>query len=121
MRAIITITITAFCMLMAGCSKTEEEFSEPYGQGKSPLGIVINTAQLPVPESGSPGTEVTIKATGLLPYKDRLILRINGEQAIIKEVTESTIKAVVSDNASSGVISISVDDKVVFGPIFKVD
>jgi len=121
MKAIITITITAFCMLMAGCSKTEEEFSEPYGQGKSPLGIVINTAQLPVPESGSPGTEVTIKATGLLPYKDRLILRINGEQAIIKEVTESTIKAVVSDNASSGVISISVDDKVVFGPIFKVD
>ena len=121
MRAIITITIIAYVMLMAGCSKTEEEFSEPYVQGKSPLGIVINTAQMPVPESGLPGTEVTIKATGLLPYKDKLILRINGEQAVIKEVTESTIKAVVSDNASSGVISISVDDKVVFGPIFKVE
>ena len=121
MRTIMITTLAAFCMLMAGCSKTEEEFTEPYGQGKSPLGIVINTAQVPVPDSGQPGTEVTIKATGLMPYKDQLVLRINGEQAVIRTVTESSITAVVPASASSGVISISVDDKVVFGPIFKVN
>jgi uncharacterized delta-60 repeat protein len=117
----ITAAFAAFLMLAGGCSKKEEVFSEPYGQGKNPLGIVINTAQVPVPESGNPGVEVTIKATGLVPYKDKLILRINGEQAVVKEVTENSIKAVVPDNASSGVISISVEDKVVFGPVFKVN
>lgn len=117
---IITATFAAFLLLTAGCSKTKENFSEPYGQGKSPLGIIINTAQIPVPESGLPGTEVTIKATGLVPYKDKLIFRINGENAVVKEVNETGIRAVIPDFASSGVISISVDDKVVFGPIFKV-
>jgi hypothetical protein len=119
-RIFIKLTVAAFCVLMAGCSKKEETFSEPYGEGKSALGIVINSAQIPVPDSGHPGTELSIKATGLLPYKDKLILRINGEQAVVKEVTETAITAVVPDNASSGVISISIDDKVVFGPIFKV-
>ncbi|WP_233260855.1 DUF5008 domain-containing protein [Pedobacter sp. HMWF019] len=116
----IAAAFAAFLMLAGGCSKKEEVFNEPYGQGKSALGIVINTTQAPVPESGNPGVEVSIKATGLVPYKDKLILRINGEQAVVKEVTETGIKAVVPDNASSGVISVSVDDKVVFGPIFKV-
>lgn len=117
---IITVTFAAILLLVAACSKKKEDFSEPYGQGKNPLGIVINSTQTPVPESGLPGTEVTIKATGLLPYKDKLIFRINGEDAIVKEVTESGIRAMIPNTASTGVISISVDDKVVFGPVFKV-
>src|SRR5690606_9713327 len=47
--------------------------------------------------------------------------RFNGEEADIVEVTDSGIKAVVPDYASSGVTSISVGDRVVFGPIFSVD
>ncbi len=112
--------IAAFLVLAVGCGKEDEVFEEPYGTGKSPLGIVINTTQVPVPASGVPGTELSIKATGLVPYKDQLVFRINGEVASVKEVTESGITVTVPDNASSGVISISVDDKVVFGPIFKV-
>lgn len=120
-KMIIAVVFAACTMLLAGCSKTKEDFSEPYGEGKSPLGVVINTAQVPVPEFGLPGTEVTIKVTGLLPYKDQMIVRINGEQAVVKSVTTADLKLVVPNNASSGVISVSVGDKVVFGPIFKVN
>lgn len=120
-KIIIAAAFTACTMLLAGCSKKEEVFNEPYGKGKNPLGVVINTAQLPAPESGLPGTEVTVKATGLMPYKDQLIVRINGETAVVKSVTEAEFKVVVPNNASSGVISVSVGDVVVFGPVFKVN
>jgi hypothetical protein len=115
---VIAIIISAFTMFMAGCSKEKEVFSEPYGEGKNPLGIKLNATQLPVPESGLPGSSISINVTGLLPYK--LIFRINGEQAVVTEITETGLKATVPDMGSSGVTSISVGDQVVFGPIFKV-
>lgn len=121
MKTIYFIAIAFLLAGLAGCKKQKENFSEPYPQGKSPLGININATQVPVPEAGEPGTELSIKATGLIPYKDQLIFRINGEVATVKEVTESGIKVIVPPSASSGVISISIDDKVVFGPIFKVN
>jgi hypothetical protein len=117
---VIAIIISAFTMFMAGCSKEKEVFSEPYGEGKNPLGIKLNATQLPVPESGLPGSSISINVTGLLPYKDKLIFRINGEQAVVTEITETGLKATVPDMGSSGVTSISVGDQVVFGPIFKV-
>ncbi|WP_118195029.1 DUF5008 domain-containing protein [Albibacterium indicum] len=118
-RIVAILALTA--MLFPACTKEVQHFDEPYGEGKSPLGIKINTTQVPVPERGLPGIEVTIKATGLLEYKDELIFRFNGEEAIVKNVTDDEITAIVPDYASSGVTSISVGDQVIFGPIFKVD
>lgn len=114
------LTFTAI-VLLAACKQEEKTFEEPYGEGKSPLGILINPTQVPSPVSGLPGTVVEIKATGLMQYKDEIVFRFNGEEADIVEVTDSGIKAVVPDYASSGVTSISVGDRVVFGPIFSVD
>src|SRR5690606_37298371 len=114
------LTFTAI-VLLAACKREEKTFEEPYGEGKSPLGILINPTQVPSPVSGLPGTVVEIKATGLMQYKDEIVFRFNGEEADIVEVTDSGIKAVVPDYASSGVTSISVGDRVVFGPIFSVD
>lgn len=106
--------------LLTGCTKEDEVFEEPYQQGNPPLGIKIDATQVPQPEAGLPGTTVTINATGLMEYKDQLIFRFNGQQAQISEITASGIKVVVPDFASSGVTSLSVGDRVVFGPIFKV-
>jgi hypothetical protein len=117
------IRIVAFivcAIFVASCQQKEELFSEPYEEGKAPLGIVMNPAQTPVPAFGLPGSSVTVKATGLAPYKDRLVFRINGEPAQITEITDTEIKATVPDNASTGVISLSVEDVVVFGPKFDV-
>src|SRR5690606_1017833 len=95
-------------------------FSEPYGEGKEPLGIKIDASQVPVPERGLPGTEVTFKVSGLIPYKDELIFRISGEDAEVLQVTDNDIKVKVPPFASTGVVSISVGEVVVFGPRFTV-
>lgn len=102
------------------CSEKDDVPQEPYGPGAEPLGIVVDRAQPPSPGSGLPGTEVTINASGLLPYQDELEFRFNGEMADIVEVTEQQVKVVVPDFASTGVTSISVGDVVVFGPQFSV-
>ncbi|GAA4807281.1 DUF5124 domain-containing protein [Olivibacter ginsenosidimutans] len=112
---------SVWCFLLLSCSKNAEQFSEPYPEGKAPLGIVIDRAQLPTPTAGTPGTTVKVAATGLLPYKDELIFRFNGEEAEIKEVTESEISVIVPEFASTGVTSISVGDVVTFGPEFTVN
>lgn len=107
-------------LMVVSCREKEQEFSEPYGEGKAPLGIKIDASQTPVPESGLPGTEVTFKVTGLVQYKDEMIFRISGEEAEVISVTDSEVKVKVPNNASTGVVSISVGEVVVFGPRFTV-
>src|SRR5690606_4665376 len=68
------------------------------------------------PASGLPGVTVTVKATGLDPYKDKVVFRINGEPAPITPITDTEIKATVPDNASTGSISLTADAVVIFGP-----
>ncbi|TDQ06359.1 DUF5008 domain-containing protein [Pedobacter metabolipauper] len=115
------IIVFAYLLLvLAGCKETEEVFDPPYQGGKEALGIKINETQLPVPAEGLPGSTVQVAATGLLPYKDKLVFMFNGEPAEVLEVTTTGIKAKVPNNASSGVTSVMVDDKIIFGPIFKV-
>ncbi len=107
-------------VLIAACQQKEDMFTEPYEEGKAPLGIVMNPAQTPIPASGLPGATVTVKATGLEAYKDQVVFRINGEPAQITSITDTEIKATVPDNASTGIISLTVNDVVVFGPKFDV-
>src|SRR5690606_61750 len=103
-----------------GCSKDDEVFEEPYKPGREPLGIKIDPSQTPQPAFGTPGTLISVAATGMLEYEDKLVFMFNGEPAEIVEVTETGLKARVPDFASTGVTSIAVDDVVVFGPEFTV-
>lgn len=105
---------------LPGCGEEEQLFEEPYPQGKEPLGIKIDPAQAPHPASGTPGTIVSIKGTGMLEYKDKLVFMFNGEQAEIVEVSDTEVKAKVPDYASTGITSVAVDDIIVFGPEFTV-
>ncbi|QEC54004.1 DUF5008 domain-containing protein [Anseongella ginsenosidimutans] len=56
----------------------------------------------------------------MLEYKDNLVFMFNGEPAEIMEITETGVTAKVPDFASTGVISVSVEDVIVFGPEFTV-
>lgn len=114
------VALVIFGCSLWGCAEKDGPLEEPYGPGAEPLGIVLNRAQAPSPAAGQPGTEVTISASGLLPYQDELVFRFNGETAEIAEVTEQQIKVIVPDFASTGVTSITVGDVVVFGPQFSV-
>lgn len=112
--------ILAAILVLSACQKEQEKFEEPYPAGKNPLGIVMDNSQEPNPASGLPGTEVKVKAIGLTLYADQLVVRFNGEQAEINEITAEGFTVKVPDYASTGVISVSVGDAVVFGPNFSV-
>ena len=120
-RKNLRIVLLMLCsILVIGCTQETKEFGEPYGKGAEPLGIKLNASQIPAPAMGLPGTVVTVKVTGLAQFKDKLIFRFNGEEATVNEVSDTEIKVTVPDYASTGVMSISVGDVVVFGPQFEV-
>ncbi|MDN3548671.1 DUF5008 domain-containing protein [Mucilaginibacter aquaedulcis] len=122
MRRIIYSILFAFALLsMEACKKDKTVFSDPYGDGKPPLGITLSKDALPTPSTGAVGTEVTFKATGLMPFKDKIKFMFNGEAGQVTEVTESTIKVKVPPFGSTGITSIAIDDQLVIGPVFKVD
>ena len=118
-RLLIGLTLSLF--LAVSCKEDLKFFGEPYEEGKAALGISIDRSQVPTPASGLPGTVVSIKASGLMQYKDQLIFRFNGEQGDIQEVTEEGIKVMVPTFASTGIVSVSIGDVVVFGPEFDVE
>lgn len=112
-------TYGMLCLGLWSCSKVEVP-GEPYGPGKEPLGVTINRSQVPSPAAGLPGSEVTIAASGLLPFREELIFRINGELAEVVDVNESHVTVRVPDFASTGSTSVSIGDVVIFGPRFTV-
>lgn len=107
-------------LLISSCKKQQTEFENPYAGGKAPLGIVSDPQQIAVPSAGIPGTEVSIKATGLVPHKEKLTFLFNGQEAQIVEVTATGIRVKVPAKASSGVTAFVVGGQLVFGPTFTV-
>lgn len=109
-------------LLISSCKKQQTEFDNPYSGGKAPLGIVSDPQQIAVPAAGVAGTEVTIKATGLLPHYQAktLTFLFNGQQAEILSATATEIRVKVPARASSGVTSFVVGGQLVFGPTFTV-
>jgi len=105
---------------ITGCKKQEDLGADPYGDGKAPLGITISQTAPPTPAEGIVGTMVTVKATGLLPYKDQLSFMFNGEKAQVVSVTATEITVKVPDAGSTGITSIAIGDQLILGPTFTV-
>lgn len=108
-------------LALTSCKKAADQFSEPYPVSNEGLGIKMDRITPPQPSIGAPGTLVKVAVTGLIPYKDKLVFMFNGQKAEVTEVTASYITVKVPDLASTGVMSIAVDDVIVFGPSFKVN
>lgn len=117
-RFIILLALSAIAF--QSCKKEQTNFPDPYGGGKEPLGVDLNRAVLPVPAVGKAGTVVTFKATGLVPFKDKIKFLFNGELATVVSISATEIKVKVPENASSGITSLSIDDQLVLGPQFVV-
>lgn len=106
--------------LLFGCNKDNKTFSAPYEDGVPPLDIEINPTDKMQPESGKTGTETMMRIKGLDKYKDKAIIRFNGEKAEVLELTSDHVKLKVPPYASTGVLSVTIDDVVFFGPQFTV-
>lgn len=120
MRSKLITMISCLALVWQSCKKTEV-FEDPYSGGTPPLGVKISSEAIPSPVNGEPGTEVTLPVTGLKPYEANTKFMFNGIEAEIISVTETAIKVKVPPFASSGLISLLIDDQLVFGPQFIVD
>ncbi|HEY9258425.1 DUF5008 domain-containing protein [Chitinophaga sp.] len=107
-------------LLFNSCTKKDKVYDDPYAGGKPALGIQLST-DLPSPRLGDPGTTVTYKATGLLPFKSSLQFFLNGELAQIVSIDSNSIQVKVPENASTGIGYVTVGDRIVFGPVFRVN
>lgn len=112
--------ILVLAYVVSACNKKDKEFAAPYEEGMPPLDIEINPTDKMKPETGRPGSEAVMRISGLDRYKDKAIIKFNGEVAEILELTSDQVKLKVPPYASTGVVSITVDDVVIFGPKYNV-
>ncbi len=75
------------------------------------------------PESGPPGTMVTINGSGFSPEAANNAVTFDGTQAPVNNATESTIETQVPKGLSTGSVQIevTVGDQTVTGPGFMVE
>jgi len=118
-RYLKMILIALVIASASACTKTET-FDNPYSGGKAALGVQLSLTVPPAPATGAIGTNVTFAASGLLPYKDKLIFMFNGQAAQIVSITDAAITVTVPATASTGIATIAIGDQVFFGPRFKV-
>ncbi|WP_433902084.1 DUF5008 domain-containing protein [Sphingobacterium puteale] len=113
--------LVAICWmaLIASCSKSKELAEDPYAGGKQvlPISFVSKTTD---PDIVDPGYTLDLKVNGLLKFKDKFKLYINEIEAEVVNFSDSTIRFIVPEKASTGSIWITVDEQTFFGPIIKI-
>jgi len=114
------LLILSLILAVGTACKKSQNFDNPYSGGKSPLGAQLSLIVAPSPALGAPGTSVTFAGTGLVQYKDKLVFMFNGVPGQVTSVTSSGITVTVPADASSGIVTLSIDNQVFFGPRFKV-
>lgn len=107
-------------LLAYGCRQKEKIFQDPYEGGKAPLGIKF-LKEPPSLTTAPPGTVVSFKVTGLLPFRNQLIFSFNGQQAEVTELDSQHISVKVPDLASTGNVQVVVGDQIFYGPLFNVE
>ena len=117
---LIKASLLLLLIVQASCKKAPVLQADPYGGGKSPLGIKFSD-ELPTPDSGKPGDAITFKVSGLLSHKVNFQFLINEVEATVTTVTDSTVTIVMPDNTSSGGTTIVADGQSFFGPRFTVE
>ncbi|WP_413666893.1 DUF5008 domain-containing protein [Mucilaginibacter sp. Mucisp86] len=117
---ILKMGLVLLVIAQVSCKKSSILQEDPYGGGKSPLGIKF-TGEEPTPNSGSSGDAVTFKIKGLLSHKDNFQFLVNEIEAKVTALTDSTVTVTIPDNASSGGTTVIADGQSFFGPKFTVD
>ncbi|WP_126248383.1 DUF5008 domain-containing protein [Chitinophaga rhizosphaerae] len=114
--------ILCFALVVLGalsCRREKETYPNPYEGGRQPLGIKFLDEPPSVSEA-EPGTIVSFKVTGLVPYRQQLSFSFNGQVAEVTELDSMHLSAKVPAMASSGNVQIVVGDQAFFGPVFNV-
>lgn len=118
-----TKLLAAFVLCAAtfflSCEKKNELADDPYAGGKQVLDInfVSKAGDLDVVNSGA---ELELKVRGLLKYADQFQFFVNEIETEVLAYTDSTLRFIVPQQASTGSVWIIADEQTFFGPVIKV-
>ncbi|MGO4291534.1 DUF5008 domain-containing protein [Chitinophaga sp. RAB17] len=117
----ILVVLLVFFLVGAGaCKKDTYVGKDPYGDAKEQLKVKLNTT-MASPATGGYGDVIRFTGSGFLKYKDSIVMKFNGQPAIIKAISDTTLQVQVPELASSGMVTMNVGDQVFPGPLFTVN
>ncbi|MDB5274943.1 MAG: hypothetical protein JWO58_3310 [Chitinophagaceae bacterium] len=117
---IIKLLMIVLTLAIFSCTKKDIIGVDPYAGGKQALGVKFTT-DLPDPEVGTQGGQVTFKVKGLLTYQGKFKFLVNEQEAEIIALTDSSIKVKVPITASTGGTSVLLDGQTFFGPNLTIN
>ncbi len=106
-------------LLSVSCKDALLYGPDPYSGGKEGPEIRFSD-ELPSPSQGRAGTKMIFKVRGAELYKDRLQFLVNGLEATVQEVTDSSLTAILPAHVSTGGTSLVVDGQIYMGPICRI-
>jgi uncharacterized delta-60 repeat protein len=112
-----------FVLLLTGagaCKKDTYVGKDPYEDAKEQLKVKLNTSVV-LPGTGAYGDVIGFTGSGFLKYKDSIVMKFNGQPAVIKSISDTTLQVQVPEQASSGMVTMNVGDQVFPGPLFTVN
>ncbi|MFV0605162.1 MAG: DUF5008 domain-containing protein [Niabella sp.] len=116
----IIIVICSAILLHTGCKKNES-FPDPYGGGQ-PLTSITFSKKPPLPSRGVAGQDMTFFVTGLnAKNSSNIKFLANDLEAVIKNITDSTITITLPQNVSSGAASLRAEGQVFQGPNIYIE
>ncbi|WP_316783439.1 DUF5008 domain-containing protein [Pedobacter frigiditerrae] len=102
------------------CKKTDVIGEDPYAGGKQPLGVKFDNT-LPDPALATQGSEVTVFIRGLKKYENNYKFYVNEIEATVLNLTDSTARIKVPNNASTGGLSVTTNEQTFFGPVLTIE
>ncbi|MEO0573655.1 MAG: IPT/TIG domain-containing protein, partial [Bacteroidota bacterium] len=112
----VTVLILGICLMAMGCS--EDGGEEPMVDD-GPINMVPTISTIS-PTSGFIGTEVTISGTNFSTTNSENVISFNGTTTAPKSATTSRLVVDVPQNATSGVVSVTINGELANGPSFEV-
>jgi len=106
-RKLLRTFLVAILLIAAGCTKDADN-----------IGIKQGEISAIAPTTGPGDTEVTITIDGLSALTDPTVF-FNDTEAVVMEVTNTTIKAIVPRRAMTGAVKVIANGQTITGPEFE--
>lgn len=101
------------------CSKSKELSEDPYAGGKQVLDIQFESKSNEL-NAVKAGHQLELKVRGLMKYHDNFRFFVNEIETSVVSYTDSTLRFIVPEQASTGSVWIVAQDQTFFGPVIQV-
>lgn len=113
--ALRIVVLILYCIMIAGCGKDDGPSND-----EDPDPVVVPEITAISPTSGTVGTEVTITGRNFSGTVNENAIAFNGVSSAATTASATQLVTLVPNNATTGVVSVTVNGKKADGPSFTV-